>query len=47
MEKHLKDFPEETNVAIEIMGRNGYRLNITLKQLRTFWAEYRNVFSIG
>lgn len=41
MEKHTKDFPDETNVAIEVSGRNGYRLNITLGELRTFWAEYR------
>lgn len=40
MERHcgIVDFADNTEVGVELMGRNGYRLNITLGDLRKVWA---------
>jgi hypothetical protein len=40
MERHcgIIDFSDNTVLGIEVMGRNGYRLNISLGDLRRLWA---------
>ncbi len=39
MQRHTEDLPNDTPVRLEIPGRNGYVLTVTLKELRKLWAE--------
>ena len=40
MQSHTMSFPDDAQVALEVPGRNGFRLNLNLKELRTLWKAY-------
>lgn len=42
MKTHLEDRPDDTVVAVEVAGRNGYRLQVTLGDLRNLWTVYES-----
>lgn len=40
MQVYLTDFPDNTPVRLEVSGRNGYLLQLTLEDLRNLWEAY-------
>lgn len=40
MRQYLEERPDDTPVRLEVSGRNGYGLAITLGDMRRLWAAY-------
>jgi hypothetical protein len=40
MQVYLTDLPDNTPVRLEVSGRNGYLLQLTLEDLRNLWEAY-------
>ena len=40
MRRHSSGYPDQTIIGLEISGQNGYRLALTMKELRKLWKEF-------